>query len=705
MPLNLYQDSPTLKATYTTLGLLLAAVGSGKTVIVKKPVSVDADIDLNALGISCQFVDTGMLVIQPGVSLTMGQIENVHGGQIFSCAPADAPALSGCKSVIPEWFGPCDGLGVDDDTAAIQSAFNAVPTLGEVRFQAKMYRAVYLTLSDKPITLRGAGMYCTNIRLHADTAPVLIVSHSTATIGFNMFDISFYYAPFDPNSTQVGVYLRNVQLAKIDGCTFAGFDIGLQMYHGCSTTQVTNCVFGSANRIGCYVNPQADCAIGFVNNWFDENDEIGLSLYGSRINVVGNRFQDNVGKQILITGPAGATQIDIVGNTFFSGGAPRDTEVAIDSYGEDVNILGNSFDQHSSSNDIIIRSTALRNCIQNNTSPHVLRISDSVTKTAVITDDGGTYTAGNIGVDVNGKTYTQTYDTDKDTTLTALAVALQASNAISTAVYDSVAHTITLTPATYYTLSVSTTLTSITGTMTMAVSYTGTQIMYPQAGGKQVVSGEMRCNTLLAVSAQQATNNEDAASGGFGAIYAYGGIRALLNIVSKQTVYGADVLKTNTASPVYWDSEGISLNRASGTGYIIWKDGSAVSKWTAIRSDASNFRIHANNTASQKVVISKAQATTEFEFDLDNKTVSVNGSAVIGERKAALTAQLTTITHTAPGTPDYALQDLTDSGGFGFATKDEGNSVLAVIANLQTRIAELEARLSAAAGHGLIADP
>lgn len=58
-----------------------------------------------------------------------------------------------------------------------------------------------------------------------------------------------------------------------------------------------------------------------------------------------------------------------------------------------------------------------------------------------------------------------------------------------------------------------------------------------------------------------------------------------------------------------------------------------------------------------------------------------------------LTADLTAITHTAPSTPDYALQDLTDTGGFGFKTKDEGNTALKVIANLQTRLAELEAVL------------
>lgn len=60
----------------------------------------------------------------------------------------------------------------------------------------------------------------------------------------------------------------------------------------------------------------------------------------------------------------------------------------------------------------------------------------------------------------------------------------------------------------------------------------------------------------------------------------------------------------------------------------------------------------------------------------------------------ALTASVTTLTHTAPGTPDYAIQNLTNSGGYGFATQDEGNTVLSVINNLQTRVNELETRVS-----------
>lgn len=77
---------------------------------------------------------------------------------------------------------------------------------------------------------------------------------------------------------------------------------------------------------------------------------------------------------------------------------------------------------------------------------------------------------------------------------------------------------------------------------------------------------------------------------------------------------------------------------------------------------------------------------------LDGATIA---NPIYAAKGAALTAQLTTITSTAPGTPDYAIQDLVNTSAFGFVTKDEGNSVLAVIANLQDRVAQLESRLQA----------
>lgn len=64
-------------------------------------------------------------------------------------------------------------------------------------------------------------------------------------------------------------------------------------------------------------------------------------------------------------------------------------------------------------------------------------------------------------------------------------------------------------------------------------------------------------------------------------------------------------------------------------------------------------------------------------------------------RPTALTTQLTTITATAPGTPDYTIQDLTQTTPYGFVTSDEAQSFLKVVANLQIRVAELETKLQA----------
>lgn len=64
------------------------------------------------------------------------------------------------------------------------------------------------------------------------------------------------------------------------------------------------------------------------------------------------------------------------------------------------------------------------------------------------------------------------------------------------------------------------------------------------------------------------------------------------------------------------------------------------------------------------------------------------------DQPAALTAQLTTLTPAdAEGTPDYAIAAITNSTAYGFASAQEAITVLYVIKNLQTRLAEVEARL------------
>jgi len=117
---------------------------------------------------------------------------------------------------------------------------------------------------------------------------------------------------------------------------------------------------------------------------------------------------------------------------------------------------------------------------------------------------------------------------------------------------------------------------------------------------------------------------------------------------------------------------------------------------------ATNTIAVANGTAPDSSIADSTQiySADQAAGNACLHTRTEGGAIIKLFQGAALTAQLTTITHTAPGTPDYAIQDLVQTTGYGFVTKDEGNSVLKVIANLQTRVSELETRLKA---HGLLA--
>jgi len=106
-------------------------------------------------------------------------------------------------------------------------------------------------------------------------------------------------------------------------------------------------------------------------------------------------------------------------------------------------------------------------------------------------------------------------------------------------------------------------------------------------------------------------------------------------------------------------------------------------------------RIPLNATPSGFAPASSGLGATQTSdtFDLKEYIIDVTSES-LSDGAAAPTAALTTITSTAPGTPDYAIQNLTSTTPFGFVTANEGNSVLAVIANLQTRLSEIETRLA-----------
>jgi hypothetical protein len=123
----------------------------------------------------------------------------------------------------------------------------------------------------------------------------------------------------------------------------------------------------------------------------------------------------------------------------------------------------------------------------------------------------------------------------------------------------------------------------------------------------------------------------------------------------------------------------------------VWAEGEFVLQGTGFAQADVGSKVYAEDNYAVGVSISTASvpigmvteyiSSTKIRVDID--PVGVGALPV---------AALTTITHTSPGTPDYAIANTTNSSPFGFSTQDEANTVLSVIRNLQIRVADLENR-------------
>lgn len=88
----------------------------------------------------------------------------------------------------------------------------------------------------------------------------------------------------------------------------------------------------------------------------------------------------------------------------------------------------------------------------------------------VITDNNGTWTSGDAIVEVNYTVYTQSFDTDKGTSMTALAAQIAANPSVNSAVYSGGSNTITITPKVGDTLIVTSDLSGLGAYDTMIFS-------------------------------------------------------------------------------------------------------------------------------------------------------------------------------------------------------------------------------------------
>jgi hypothetical protein len=149
----------------------------------------------------------------------------------------------------------------------------------------------------------------------------------------------------------------------------------------------------------------------------------------------------------------------------------------------------------------------------------------------------------------------------------------------------------------------------------------------------------------------------------------------------------------------------------SQKGHILIDQGSLFARSTAttdLSSFASTHLTHtANNGDGYFEGDLEVDGTTFMDGDLNHGGTNAGfyGTTPVSQA-SVLTAALTTITHTGPGTPDYAIATPVDSdvaATWGFSTQDEFETAMSVIRNLQVRVGELEAALDAATGVGLLA--
>jgi len=188
------------------------------------------------------------------------------------------------------------------------------------------------------------------------------------------------------------------------------------------------------------------------------------------------------------------------------------------------------------------------------------------------------------------------------------------------------------------------------------------------------------------------------------------GYQAGYNETGSNTLY---IANTSTTTPLIYglfsgagagitiysqNAAGVPLNVQAIAGQTSnlteWKNSSGTPMLKV--QPSGNLEFVANNIVTDTTTGTKIGTATNQKLGFFNATPIVQPSEILDE--------LTALTHTAPGTPDYAIQDLIDSSAganFGFATKDEGNTVLSVVVNNAARIKALE---DALVSLGLLAD-
>ena len=148
---------------------------------------------------------------------------------------------------------------------------------------------------------------------------------------------------------------------------------------------------------------------------------------------------------------------------------------------------------------------------------------------------------------------------------------------------------------------------------------------------------------------------------------------------------------TQTTLPfVVENSEGTDVFTVSNAGNVVASGTLAVTGAATLTSTlAANGHI---TMADAKNIVLNATTGTKIGTATTQKLGLFNAEPVV--QAAAPTAALTTLTAVAPGTPDYAIQDVINSSAYGFASAEEARTFISVVLNLNTRVGQLQTALA-----------
>ena len=135
-------------------------------------------------------------------------------------------------------------------------------------------------------------------------------------------------------------------------------------------------------------------------------------------------------------------------------------------------------------------------------------------------------------------------------------------------------------------------------------------------------------------------------------------------------------------------------NSSTGDSYIRWALDSQNYAFGVDNSDSNLLKFTSNGASTATPSVG-----TEL-MAFSNTGIGLFATTPVGQA-SAMTTQLTQITFVDENTPDFSMSSLTTTSAAGFATLDEAQAFVEVVANLQTRVQELEAMLDTSPGIGI----